>query len=73
MEEVKRTDAGEPRCRAAKGGAGRGSSSTMEEYGPWNLGIGVRVSPQPNTPKIKGRESRPAGKSCRWSIRNPVC
>lgn len=43
MEEVKRTDAGEPRCRATKGGPARGSCSTMEEYGPWSLGTGVRV------------------------------
>ena len=44
MGEVKRTDAGEPRCRAAKGGAGRGSCSTMGEHGPWSLGTGVRIS-----------------------------
>lgn len=44
MGEVKRTDAREPRCRATEGGAGRGSCSTVEEYGPWSLGTGVQIS-----------------------------
>lgn len=44
MEELKRKDAREPRYRATKGGAGRGSRSVMEEYWPWSQGVVVQSS-----------------------------
>ena len=44
MEELKRKDAGEPRYRATKGGAGRGSRSVTEEYWPWSQGVVVQIS-----------------------------